>query len=135
MAPGREPVSEREYYKHKDTGDRAYLIERDGETLIKLDTGPNGPERPFIKSQWIRDVDHRPYTRHAIARVAYAADLELVRVLGIHEPRRKDDFMSMSQKEAEFWMFKGPTHPLRRSVWFGIMSELLPYSQDSEQDL
>lgn len=79
---------ERTYVRHFKTGDRAYLIRRNGQVLVKFDR-PNDPtERAFQAFEWVPDTETRPFTRSEVAQIAHAADQRLCKALGLQREAR-----------------------------------------------
>jgi hypothetical protein len=72
----------KEWYHHVTSGQRGWLVEKDGEKFIRIDNPRDPSLRPFSPSTWILDRDIRPLLRHHCAEVAFVACMRLRRVLG-----------------------------------------------------
>lgn len=101
--------NQRDWYSHTRTGDRGYLVRRDGVDYVKLDR-PNEEILKRHNGEWHKDEEHRPMTTAQIAQVAYEADRKLCFFLGKHERARKE-WVSLSDKERIAWMREGPKEP------------------------
>lgn len=111
----------RVYYRHRDTGQLAYLVERGGGTRIKLDRG--GPEivRAFHPQEWNPERELRPLTRAQVAQVAFEADRRTCFFLGLHEDARRE-WHDLRDEERIRYVDQGPSSPeLRRKVYAHVM--------------
>ena len=116
----------REWYSHVRTGEKGYLVVRDGARHIKLDRPNQDIVKPYRESEWHRDNEHRPLTRQHLGLVAFAADRELCRSLGMHE-QAKRDWLSLTTEQRVAWMDSGPGKPAERArLWSAIMKTLKP---------
>lgn len=118
---------EKRYYRHRSTGDRAYLVRRDGNDCLRLDR----PHQEMIRKlddNWQPDDDHRPVTRAALGRIAFEADRHLCQALGLHENARKE-WATLSQEQKLAWMNDGPTTQPRRGLWEALTDYLRPMSE------
>ena len=101
---------ERSWYSHRTTGDRAWLVRRNGEDFMFLDQ-PMMPDefrlRRYRQSDWIADPGPRQLQVASIARVAFAADAELRKALGVFGgPKSWED---LRENERIGWLQgKGP---------------------------
>src|SRR5262245_19057305 len=81
------PAHEREYFRQASSGDRGYLVRRDGKDCIRLDR----PEQELIfplSGQWKRDEYGSLYLHDQIAQVAFNADRGMCALLGLHAESR-----------------------------------------------
>ena len=123
--------TERIWFSHARTGDRAYLVKRQDKEMVKLDRpGTGQPEEMLLRpldSSWKEDLEHRPINMSQLARVAYAADQELCKAIG--ERTYLKDWLSLRDEEMHRWMSGiGPGKPparaeLYKSIW-GTLKEL-----------
>lgn len=124
-------MGERAYFRHRLTGDRGYLIERDGRKLIRMDTGPGAVEKNYVALHWIPDHQHQPKPKIAIARVAYEADIAYCQMMHLQRGVRRPEWPSLSRKKQMFWVDEGPKDEGRRKLWLAVMRELLPLTEGS----
>lgn len=92
---------ERRYYTNATTGDRGYLVRRDGRDAIRLDV-PGVEKVSRLGDAWVADHAHRPLNVSQLAMVVYAADQELCRVLGMHSKLKK--WLDLSESERARWI-------------------------------
>lgn len=95
--------AERSWYTHRDTGDRGWLVRRDGRDCIRLDRGPHIDQTQRFGPTWVPDTGHRPLNLSQAARVAYAAYQELMRAQGAHGPSQRD-WLALSDLERAAWL-------------------------------
>lgn len=111
---------ERAYYRHASTGDRGYLVRREGQDFIRYDLGPIRERvEPFNPSLWKSDHDRRPLTLFQAASVSWAADQMLSRFLGDYEARK--DWQALSDRERAQWMGKAPEGRIRAKLYQAVM--------------
>ncbi len=119
----------RVWYENAQTGDRGWLVRRDGKDAIRLDRGTLEELRPMRSDEWRQVQNYRPLNRHAITTVAFAADKALNLVLGDHEKSRTE-WASLSQAKRKAWMNVGPTDPaIRAELYAAIMKVLSPLAE------
>lgn len=114
---------ERRWYTHAQTGDRGYLVKRDGKDCIRRDIP--GEERVHKLSEaWVCDHAHRPLNPAQLAMVAYAADQELCRVLGLHSKLKK--WIDLHERDRAMWIQGvGPKQPEIRAKLHAVVWETL----------
>lgn len=117
-------ISDRAWYESKQTGDRGWMVRRDGKEAIKLDRVGVDEIRPFHDSEWKPILNRRPLTKHAITLVAFAADRELLKALGEHQKSRTE-WASLSQAQRRKWMLEGPKEPATRAELYKVIMEAL----------
>lgn len=119
--------SERIWYRDIQKGDLGYLVRRNGKTMVRLDRPMEDLVRPFRKNVWQADKEHRPITRHQVAKVAFEADKALCKVLGLHDKARRE-WQDLPEDMRIAWVEKGPEDRLERTrVYRGMMAALSPY--------
>lgn len=118
----------RRYFRSVTTGDRAYLVEKDGKTCIQLDRPNEEIIRPFHESQWIEEKGDLPLAIGQVAQVAFEADRKLCQFLGLHDKSRKE-WASLLDKQRIAWMKEGPAEPMRQRLWDAIMGAMEPYTR------
>jgi hypothetical protein len=106
------------YYRNAKTGDKAYLVERNGVTMVKLDRPNEEIIRRFIPEEWIPDNETKPFTRAQVAMAIKAFDQKLCHFLG-HVKLAKTSWKDMPEKERVEWIKGiGPQKPLIRQLAF-----------------
>lgn len=128
---------EREYYRNGNTGDRAYLVRREGVEKMRLDR----PEQELLFDVsrnadgdilgWKRDAEASLYHRSQIARVAFGADRELCSVVGLHGESRKA-WQDLTDKQRTEFIAKGPqsvAHPIRNMLYVAILQAMEPHTR------
>lgn len=115
---------ERTWYRHAVTADKGFLCRVKGRTMIRYDR-PNDPTAivPYESGEWNIDREHRPMSALQTTLVAYAADQQLCRVLGLH--RKVKDFISLSDKARIAWIHRGPEKPAIRGELYQAVRETL----------
>lgn len=112
---------ERVWYSWKPTGDRGWLVVRDGVDCVRLDR----PNHELIKplSECRKENEHRPLTAYDVAQVAHAADRVLCRVLQLYAEPRKE-WIELKEEERIRWCNEGPKHP-KRALMYACIRETL----------
>ena len=101
---------ERVWYRHRVTGDRAYLVREGGKDMLRLDrplTIEHNPARK-LTNEWEKDETHRPIPIGQLARLAYGWCRELNTVLGRHEQRSKDWLALTDAEKQPYLSGQGP---------------------------
>jgi hypothetical protein len=118
------PEHERRYYRNRNTHERAYLVRRGGEDHIRLDRTGQEITKKFQPHEWEEDREHRPVSRMQLATVAYAADLQLCQVIGLHHEARRV-WGSLKDEERIAFKESGPKGaPVRKRLYAAIMGAL-----------
>lgn len=127
MSENEDPKPhERMYYRHTSTGDRGWLVRREGRDMIRMDRGAHEELREFKPTIWVRDNETRPLTVWSVAQVAFAADRQLCRAIGLHELAKKA-WLDLSENKRREWMETGPKGPeleKRRKLYEAITDSL-----------
>ncbi len=115
------------YKSRQGTGDRGWLVVRDGIDHIKLDRPNQEILRPFNSgSEWERDLAATCMTIAQVAQVCVVADRQLCIARQLFAEPRKE-WLSMSDREKQLWMTTGPTkHPERAALYRAIREALSP---------
>lgn len=115
---------ERTWYRSRKTGELAYLVVRDGKSLIRLDRPDHEIVRQFVEADWIPELEHRPVTRAQCAALAYKADLDLCMVLGDFTKRTL--WQNLHEDVRIRWTEQGPpARPaIRQDLFRSIMKTL-----------
>lgn len=118
------PLNKRVYYRHLETGDRGYLVERDGLPAIRWDRVAEDTTHQL--DRWKLETDATPlFSQHQIAMIAFAADKEVCRALGqVDIANRK--WLDLSEKQRRDWMTDGPKTKLgpRRDAYEALKKAL-----------
>lgn len=118
------PPNERTYYRSVGNADRGWLVRRNGIDCIKLDRPMQDIVRPFREHEWSAEKQHRPLNPIEKARVAYAADQELCKAIGLIRGSRKT-WLDISDDMRIQWMNDGPERPDCRVKLFAMIMECL----------
>jgi len=117
---------ERQWYSHVRTGELGYMVERDGVKHIKLDRPNQDVSKPYREGEWHRERDRKPLNRQHLGMIAFAADTQLCRSLGLHEQSQRT-WLSLTTEQRVAWMDSGPQKPAERArLWAAIMKTLKP---------
>ena len=111
---------ERQYFTHQLTGDRGYLVRREGRDVIRLDRGSHEDIRTYNQHDWKPDETYRPLTRMHLAAIAFGADRVLCGYVGRHEQARKE-WLSLRDEERAKWLKDGPPGPVARKKLFDLI--------------
>lgn len=111
--------------RHRQTGDLARVTEEDGEKFVTYDR-PYGPKLPYRPNDWIEEVDAPPLNRSQLARVAFAADRQLLYFQ--HYTKSKRGWEALTDQERISWNEKGPVDgdKVRKKLYDAIMKCLSP---------
>lgn len=120
--------ADRKWYRHTMTGDRGYLVVREGKEWIKYDRPNQEILRPL--HEWVPDREVRPLTAYQVAMVQWSADTAVALALGLHQ-RVKRTWDSLTDEQRMAFMKTGPQNsPERAAVWAFIKEALRPYADD-----
>ena len=121
------PLSEREYFTHKQTGDRGYLVTRNGELRIKHDQDSHDRLVSY-NHLWERETPDETIPIQRIGEACFEIDRIYCHAIGKHGETLKK-WRELSRREKDGWMNRGPREPSRRKLWTGIR-ELLGAESD-----
>lgn len=125
--------AERHWVRNAVDGNRGYLVSRGGRTMVRLDR----PQEIVTErtAHWVDEAKDAPYPVSYLARVAYAADRELLKVLGRPGDARKV-WLEQPEGFRRDWVEDGPRSEegfgeregdeLRARVYLRIMRVLRP---------
>lgn len=120
--------SERTYYRHVMTGDRGWLVRREGKDMVKLDRPMQDIVRP-ANAEWQQEPARAPMTLAQVAQVMFEADKKLCYWLGLHLEARAE-WASLLEEERLEWMEEPPTRGgPREALWNSIRIALSPYAK------
>ena len=130
------PVGDRKFYRSATTGDRAYLVRRDGRDCVKLDRPMEDICKPFRPDDWIEEMKFAPLARAHIVQVAFEADKRLLPFLGLRLEARKE-WLSLLDPERLQWLQDGPPRSkdknhqeMRRALWDSTIAALEPFTRE-----
>ena len=107
------------WYRHAQTGDRGYVVRRDGVQYIRLDRSAQEILRRLDES-WIEEDATRPITPIHVARVCFEADKALCAALGIVDKSR-EDWVKLSDLQRQLWITQGPKKPHQRATLYATL--------------
>jgi hypothetical protein len=121
------PEYQRTYLRSVITGDRGWLVRRDGRQCVKLDRPNQDVCQPYRRDLWKGDAETRPYSISQMAQVAYEADRKLAQLEGRVQESRLG-WLDMSETERIRWTKDGPKVKTgtRRELYTAIMGVLRP---------
>lgn len=124
------PPDQRLYYRNRQTGDLGWLVRRGGKNVIRLDRGQREELRDFRESSagespdWAAEHEPAKMTVSSCAKVAWAADQELCRALGLHG-ELVGEWLSLDEEVRIDWCKNGPGGDGPRALMFwAIMASL-----------
>ncbi len=111
---------ERQWYRNAQTGDRAFLVRRDGKDAIRMDRGPVEDIRVFNDREWVEeDPDIPDFSEIQIAKVTFEADKALCYQMGDVKKARRE-WLSLLDDQRIKWMREGPQEPRRKKLYAAI---------------
>lgn len=119
------PPAKRVYYRHLETGDRGYMVERDGMPAIRWDRQMSNDTTHQL-DRWKLETDATPlFSAHQIAMVAFVADKEVARALGQIDIAQRV-WHDLSEKQRRDWMTDGPKVRIgpRRDVYEALVKAM-----------
>jgi hypothetical protein len=129
-----DPAPEnRVYYRHIDSGQRAFLVIREGQERLRIDHGPNTDVVvPLDPTRWSIDKESRPLNRAHLGEIAFVADRALCVRLARHVEARVQ-WRDLSDKERADFIEKGPRAfgampPIRVELYRAMLRALEPYT-------
>lgn len=115
--------------KNRVTGELAELVEQQGFYFVEFARNGAKTRRTFKPAEWEVIEKPRPFRLAQLAGISYAADQELMFLLGSEKKRKK--WHELQQNERVAWIEDGPNKPLiRRKLWEAIMAALSPLTRE-----
>jgi len=112
------------WFRHRETGDKGFLVEVDGKQMIQYDRGPHVKQQvDYRESQWEEQVDIRVLTPAQLGRLAYECDRALCDIARLVQ-RTPKAWMDLRDGEREAWTKNGPPrgHRERRMLFEAVMT-------------
>lgn len=103
-------IAERTFFRSTANGDRGWLVRREGIYSIKLDRPMQDIIRPYRAHEWSQEKQSWPMQKIDKARIAFAADKELCKAIGLLTGTRTTWLDLTDEKRIE-WMENGPSRP------------------------
>lgn len=128
--------AQREFYRHRLTGDLGWLVRREGREHIRYDRGPAFELTIAVRRDdkgavidWNQEKAPAPLNDYHLGMIAWQADCELQRHLG--EIGRIKQWRDLRQEDRVKWIQEGPQDgsPMRREVYQAIKSALEPFTK------
>lgn len=115
-----EPLAtDRVWYQHQQTGDRGYMVKREGRDAIRKDR-PMHDDFTFNVAEWALFVDKADrFSAIQIAQVQFEADKKLCWALGMPELAKRE-WLDLTEKARLKWMKDGPTAPERAKLYAAV---------------
>jgi hypothetical protein len=130
MLPGKEkpgnsdPLKDaRVYYRHNQTGDRGFLVTREGREAIRRDR-PAIDDYTFELKDWNKEAPETArYSDLQIAMVQFEADRKLCWAIGLADLSKRE-WVDMTEKQRLAWLKTGPASPTRAGLYKAIGEHL-----------
>lgn len=114
----------RRWFRHRDTGDKGFLVEVDGRQMIQYDRGPDVKQQvSYRQGEWEEQIDVRLLSAHQLGRLAYEADLALRDIARLGS-RELKPWVNLRDGERAAWTANGPPRSdmERRMLYEAIMT-------------
>ena len=111
------PATPRLYYRHTRDGTLGYLVQKDGRDFIAFDRAGEPVLKVFKHTDWIAEAEPRPLSDIAVTRIAFEADRELCRALGM--PQQKL-WLNLHDDERIAFMQNGPSGAVRQGLYLVV---------------
>lgn len=115
--------SERTYYRSSADGQRAYIVRRNDEEVLRLDR-PGEEIIRKLDSTWRPDAQTYLASPHQVAKVAFVADCALAAILGEHAASRRE-WINVKEQERIRFMKEGPDAGNIRDKLFTAITKCL----------
>lgn len=127
--------TQREYFRHRLTGDLGWLVRREGREAMRFDRGDFDQtvqvrrDDKGVVVDWNAEKPPSPLNDYHVGMIAFVADVELQRHTG--DIGRVKKWIDMREEDRLRWIRQGPTedNPLRRAVYDAIRGALEPYAK------
>ncbi len=121
------PKATRTYLRHAQTGELGWLVRRGGVSVVKLDRPNQEITKRYVQSDWVAEETQRPLAPIHAARIAFEADRELCRVIGL-PLHAKRTWGELREGERQLFLKAGPKDPPARVQLFAaIQGAMAPY--------
>lgn len=120
---------ERKFVRHSTTGDLGEVVVRDGKDVVLRTVAGKELLVGYNPNDWYAEDNHHPMTKMQRAKIAFVADRELCRWLGLMRKARVDWIELTDEQKIEFCE-KGPHGtPERVRLWTFINKALEDYAR------
>lgn len=116
---------ERQWYRHSITGDRGFLVRKDGKDFIRSDNPGEVNDKIFRPSDWMADHQERPLTAFHVAQICFEADKKYRFYMGSPKAM-KENWLDLSEEKRILWMQRGPLATRRADLYRAIREALEP---------
>lgn len=108
---------ERKWLRHAQTGDRGFLVQRDGKTMVMYDRPAAEILVPYNPSLWKEEVEPEAMGRMQAAEIAFLADRRYLYFTG-EFAKAKRDWTALRDEERQAWAKAGPGGEGTRATLF-----------------
>ncbi len=117
------------FVRNRATGELGYVIERDGDTFVRLERSGPVVEQPYSESAWMDEKVRAPLNRQQVGKLMHDFDRLLCKALGkAHEAKR--EWIELREEEREEWMSYGPPEGIRSEVFEAVADALADYTEE-----
>jgi hypothetical protein len=109
------PKHERCWFRHSISGDRGWLVKREGRDMIHLDRVADAVVPK--DASWEPDQQKIELTEYQVAQICWDADAKLGYLTG--RQKRKDWYL-LTEEERTRFVRDGPMGELRQRLWLAI---------------
>lgn len=111
---------ERKWFRHALTGDRGFMVKRDGKDMMQYDRPAAEIIVPYNPSQWREDDESFPMGPMQAAEIAYLADQRYLYYIGEYA-KAKRGWLALREEERLRWCKDGPPGAGVRSQLFAAI--------------
>lgn len=124
--------SRKEWVRDSVSGNRGYLVEENGVTVVRLDRPLEVIHKRYDPERWHPDGHNHPLTRAQVAQICHASIRELYRFTG-KAHKAKEQWLDLPERERVRWIEgKGPKDKRARDFFNVMYSHLEPLTRDGE---
>jgi len=117
MASDGDFFAAADWYRNAETGEAAIRIVEKGREYMRLHRTQQVITVPYRATEWIPDVERKPFTDVVVARAAHAADMEVCRGLGLFKLGQQSwDSLSEEQKASRIQRKPLPAPQIRADL-------------------
>lgn len=127
--------AQRQFFRHRLTGDLGWLVRRDGRESMRFDRGDFDQTVQVRRDDkggvidWNPEKPPAPLNDYHVGMIAFVADTELQRHTG--DIGRIKKWLDMREEDRNRWIRQGPPDDtgMRRGVYDAIRKALEPYTK------